>query len=92
MMKWKEQLKAERCGIDSGASFLSAVNGAIFKLIAVQKGFWVSLLGFHWSSDGRFDLIVLGSKFTAEIFWSSSKQRELAAVGLIALSTAAAPK
>src|SRR5437763_11631398 len=26
-----------------GASFLSAVNGVIFKLIAVEMGFWVSL-------------------------------------------------
>jgi EamA-like transporter family len=46
-----------------GASFLSAVNGVIFKLIAVDKGFWVSLfLGFRRPSDGRFDLFGLRSK------------------------------
>lgn len=32
------------------ASFLSAINGVIFKLIAVDKGFWVSLF---WGLGGQ---------------------------------------
>src|SRR5215204_2184022 len=39
-----------------GASILSAVNGVIFKLIAVDKGFFgVALLGVRRPSDGRCD-------------------------------------
>jgi drug/metabolite transporter (DMT)-like permease len=30
------------------ASVLSAVNGVVFKLIAVQAGFWVSLFWVFW--------------------------------------------
>ena len=45
----------------SGASFLSAVNGVIFKLIAVEfLGF--AFLGFRRPSDGRLDLFGLHSK------------------------------
>jgi hypothetical protein len=45
------------------ASLLSAINGVVFKLIAVDKGFLgFAFLGFHWPSDGRFDLSSLRSK------------------------------
>ena len=45
------------------ASFLSAINGVIFKLIAVEKGFLgFAFLGFRRPGDGRFDLSGLRSQ------------------------------
>ncbi len=69
-----------------GASFLSAVNGVIFKLIAVEKGFWVSLF---WGFAGQViaGLIVsVGVRSYRRDFLSLFKHQKVAAVGLIALS------
>ena len=69
-----------------GASFLSAVNGVIFKLIAVDKGFWVSLF---WGFVGQ---VMAGLIFLACVpsyrgdFFGLFKQQKVAAFGLIALS------
>jgi drug/metabolite transporter (DMT)-like permease len=69
-----------------GASFLSAVNGVIFKLIAVDKGFWVSLF---WGFVGQ---TVIGLTFLVCIpsyrrdFLDLFRQSKVGAVGLIALS------
>jgi drug/metabolite transporter (DMT)-like permease len=70
------------------ASFLSAINGVIFKLIAVDKGFWVSLF---WGFLGQ---VAAGLTFMACVpsyrrdFLRLFKQGKVAAVGLIALSRA----
>jgi drug/metabolite transporter (DMT)-like permease len=69
-----------------GASFLSAVNGVIFKLIAVGAGFWVSLF---WGFVGQ---VIAGLIFLACVpsyrrdFLALFKRQKVAAVGLIALS------
>jgi drug/metabolite transporter (DMT)-like permease len=68
------------------ASFLSAINGVIFKLIAVEKGFWVSLF---WGFVGQ---VMAGLTFLLCVpsyrrgFLGLFKQQKVAAVGLIALS------
>jgi drug/metabolite transporter (DMT)-like permease len=68
------------------ASFLSAINGVIFKLIAVDKGFWVSLF---WGFVGQ---VMAGLMFLVCVpgyrrgFLGLFKQQKVAAVGLIALS------
>jgi drug/metabolite transporter (DMT)-like permease len=68
------------------ASFLSAINGVIFKLIAVEKGFWVSLF---WGFVGQ---VMAGLMFLVCVpsyrrgFLGLFKQQKVAAVGLIALS------
>src|SRR5688572_6257112 len=69
-----------------GASVLSAVNGVIFKLIAVETGFWAALF---WGFVGQ---VMAGLVFLVWVpsyrrdFLSLFKQQKLAAVGLIALS------
>ena len=68
------------------ASFLSAINGVIFKLIAVDKGFWVSLFwGFVGQVMAGLALLVCVSSYRRD-FIDLFKQQKLAAFGLIALS------
>ena len=68
------------------ASVLSAINGVIFKLIAVDKGFWVSLF---WGFLGQ---VVAGLMFLVCVpsyrrdFLGLFKQQKVVVVGLIALS------
>jgi drug/metabolite transporter (DMT)-like permease len=70
------------------ASFLSAINGVIFKLIAVDKGFWVSLF---WGFVGQ---VVAGLTFLVCVpsyrrdFLGLFKQQKVAVLVLIALSRA----
>jgi drug/metabolite transporter (DMT)-like permease len=69
-----------------GASLLAAVNGVIFKLIALDKGFLVSLF---WGFVGQ---VITGLTFLVCVpsyrrdFLDLFKQQKIAAVGLIALS------
>ena len=68
------------------ASFLSAINGVIFKLIAVDKGFWVALF---WGFVGQVmaGLTLLGCvPGYRRGFLGLFKQRRVAGFGLIALS------
>jgi uncharacterized membrane protein len=68
------------------ASFLSAINGVIFKLIALEKGFWASLF---WGLVGQ---VMAGLIFLVCVpgyrrdFLGFFKQQKVAVVGLIALS------
>ena len=68
------------------ASFLSAINGVIFKLIAVDRGFWVSLF---WGFVGQ---VLAGLIFLVCIpsyrrdFLGLFRQQKAAVIGLIALS------
>ena len=71
-----------------GASLSSAVNGVIFKLIAVDKGFWVSLFwGFVGQVVAGLILLVFVPSYRRD-FLALFKQHRVAAVGLIALSRA----
>jgi uncharacterized membrane protein len=80
------RLKQNVVALMLGASFLSAVNGVIFKLIAVDKGFWVSL------SWGFFGQMMTGLTFLVCVpsyrrdFLDLFQQSKVGAVGLIALS------
>jgi drug/metabolite transporter (DMT)-like permease len=68
------------------ASFLSAINGVIFKLIAVNKGFWVSLFwGFVGQVMAGLTFVVCVPSYRRD-FLSLFKEQKVAAVGLIALS------
>ena len=68
------------------ASFLSAINGVIFKLIAVDKGFWVSLFwGFVGQVMAGLTLLVCVPSYRRD-FLDLFKQQKVAVVGLIALS------
>jgi drug/metabolite transporter (DMT)-like permease len=68
------------------ASFLSAINGVIFKLIAVDKGFWVSLFwGFVGQVMAGLTLLVCVPSYRRD-FIDFFKQQKVAGVGLIALS------
>jgi drug/metabolite transporter (DMT)-like permease len=69
-----------------GASILSAANGVIFKLIAMDKGFWVSLFwGFVGQVAAGLTLLVCVPNYRRD-FLDLFKQHNVAAVGLIALS------
>jgi drug/metabolite transporter (DMT)-like permease len=69
-----------------GASFLSAVNGVIFKLLAMEKGFWVSLFwGFVGQTMTGLIFLVIVPSYRRD-FLDLFKQSRVAAVGLIALS------
>jgi uncharacterized membrane protein len=69
-----------------GASFLSALNGVIFKLIAVDRGFWISLFwGFVGQVMAGLILLVCVPSYRRD-FLSLFKRQKVAAVGLIALS------
>jgi drug/metabolite transporter (DMT)-like permease len=71
-----------------GASFLSALNGVVFKLIAVDKGFWVSLFwGFVGQVVAGLILMVCVPSYRGD-FLSLFKHQKVAAFGLIALSRA----
>jgi drug/metabolite transporter (DMT)-like permease len=68
------------------ASLLSAINGVIFKLIAVDKGFWVSLFwGFVGQVTAGLTFLVCVPGFRRD-FLGLFKQHKVAVVGLIALS------
>jgi uncharacterized membrane protein len=67
------------------ASFLSAINGVIFKLIAVDRGFWVSLFwGFVGQVVAGLTLLVCVPSYRSDFLGLFKQQK--AAVGLIALS------
>jgi len=69
-----------------GAAVLSAVNGVIFKLIAVDKGVWASLLwGFVGQVIGGLTLLVLVPSYRRDCL-ALFKEQKVATVGLIALS------
>jgi drug/metabolite transporter (DMT)-like permease len=68
------------------ASLLSAINGVIFKLIAVDRGFWVSLFwGFVGQVLAGLTLLVCVPSYRRD-FLGLFKQQKAAVVGLIALS------
>ncbi len=68
------------------ASFLSAINGVIFKLIALDKGFWVSLFwGFVGQVLAGLTFLVCVPSYRRD-FLGLFKQQKVAVVGLIALS------
>src|SRR5215203_2390127 len=68
------------------ASFLSAINGVIFKLIAVDRGFWVSLFwGFVGQVMAGLTILVCVPSYRRD-FLGLFKQQKVAVVGLIALS------
>jgi drug/metabolite transporter (DMT)-like permease len=68
------------------ASFLSAINGVIFKLIAVDRGFWISLFwGFVGQVMAGLTFLVCFPSYRRD-FLGLFKQRKAAVVGLIALS------
>jgi drug/metabolite transporter (DMT)-like permease len=68
------------------ASFLSAINGVIFKLIAVEKGFWVSLFwGFVGQVMAGLTILVCVPGYRID-FLGLFKQQKVAVVGLVALS------
>jgi drug/metabolite transporter (DMT)-like permease len=69
-----------------GASVLSAANGVIFKLIAVNKGFWVSLFwGFVGQVIAGLIFLVCVPSYRRD-FLGLLKQQKAGAVALIALS------
>ena len=83
-MRFKQKVVA----LMLGASILSAVNGVIFKLIAVDKGFWVSLFwGFVGQVMAGLILLVCVPSYRRD-FLALFKQQKVVAVGLIALSRA----
>ena len=68
------------------ASLLSAINGVVFKLIAVDKGFWVTLFwGFVGQVMAGFICLVCVPGYRKD-FLGLFKQQKVPAVGLIALS------
>jgi drug/metabolite transporter (DMT)-like permease len=68
------------------ASFLSAINGVIFKLIAVDKGFWVSLFwGFVGQVMAGLTFFVCVPSYRRD-FLGLFKQHKVALLSLIALS------
>ena len=69
-----------------GASLLSAVNGVIFKLIALDKGFWVALVwGFVGQVTAGLIFLVCVPSYRRD-FLGLFKHEKVAAVGLIAVS------
>jgi drug/metabolite transporter (DMT)-like permease len=70
-----------------GASFLSAINGVIFKLIAVDKGFWVSLFwGFVGQVMAGLTFLVCVPSYRRDFLGLFKQQQKVTVVGLIALS------
>jgi drug/metabolite transporter (DMT)-like permease len=68
------------------ASCLSAINGVIFKLIAMEKGFWVSLFwGFGGQVMAGLAFLICVTKYRRD-FFGLFEQQKVAAIGLIALS------
>jgi len=80
--------KRKVVGLMLAASFLNAVNGVIFKLIAVDKGFWLSLF---WGFVGQ---VIVGLIFFVCVpryrknFFDVVKEYKVAVLALIALSEA----
>jgi drug/metabolite transporter (DMT)-like permease len=68
------------------ASFLNAIDGVIFKLIAVDKGFWTSLFwGFVGQVITGLLFLVCVPSYRGE-FFGLFKEHKVAALGLIAVS------
>jgi drug/metabolite transporter (DMT)-like permease len=68
------------------ASFLSAMNGVIFKLIALEKGFWVALFwGFVGQLTAGLTLLGWVPRYRRD-FLGLVKQEKTAGFGLIVLS------
>ncbi len=68
------------------ASFLSATNGVIFKLIAVDKGFWISLFwGFVGQAMAGLTFLACAPSYRRDVL-NLLKQQKMAAIRLIALS------
>src|SRR5215217_8144818 len=82
------RFKRKVVGLMLAASFLNAVNGVIFKLIAVDKGFWLSLF---WGFVGQ---VIVGLIFFVCVpryrknFFDVVKEYKVAILALIALSEA----
>jgi drug/metabolite transporter (DMT)-like permease len=69
-----------------GASFLSAINGVIFKLVAIDRGFWVSVF---WGLVGQVLaglILLVGVPSYRRDFLDLFRRQAVAAVGVIALS------
>src|SRR5262245_14125501 len=80
------QFKRNVVALMLAASFLSAINGVIFKLIALDRGFWVSLFwGFVGQVMAGLTILVCVPSYRRD-FLALFKQQKVAAVGLIALS------
>jgi drug/metabolite transporter (DMT)-like permease len=79
------QFKRNVVALMLAASFLSAINGVIFKLIAVDKGFWLSLFwGFVGQVMAGLALLICVPSYRRDFL--GLFKREKVAVGLIALS------
>ena len=78
--------KRKVVGLMLAASFLNAVNGVIFKLIALDKGFWLSLF---WGFVGQ---VIIGLIFLICVpsyrknFFDTVKEHKVAVLALISLS------
>ena len=80
------RVKRQVVGLMLAASLLSAVNGVIFKLVAVDKGFWLSLF---WGFVGQ---LIVGLVFLLAVpsyrkgFFSLVQENKVPVLALIALS------
>jgi drug/metabolite transporter (DMT)-like permease len=80
------RFKRKVVGLMLAASFLNAVNGVVFKFIALDRGFWLSLF---WGFVGQ---VLIGLIFLACVpsyrrdFLRLFKEHKLAAFGLVSLS------
>ena len=80
------RLKRNVVALMLAACLLSAINGVIFKLIAVEIGFWVSLFwGFVGQVMAGLTSLVCVPSYRRD-FLGLFKQQKVAGVGLIALS------
>jgi drug/metabolite transporter (DMT)-like permease len=80
------QFKRNVVALMLAASFLSAINGVIFKLIAVDKGFWVALFwGFVGQVMAGLTLLGCVPRYRRD-FLGLFEQENVAGFGLIALS------
>lgn len=80
------RLKRDVVALMLAAAVLSAMNGIIFKLIALDKGFLVSLSwGFVGQVTAGLILLVCVASYRRD-FLSLFKQRRISALGLIAVS------
>jgi len=80
------QLKRNVVALMLAASFLSAINGVIFKLIAVDRGFWGSLFwGFVGQVMAGLMFLVCAPSYRKD-FLDLFKEEKIHAIELIALS------
>ena len=80
------QFKRKVAALMLAASLLSAINGVIFKLIAVDRGFWVALFwGFVGQVMAGLTLLICVPRYRRD-FLGLFKQQKVGALGLIALS------